>query len=240
MSGFSIPASEHSSITSWGKDREVDAYRNMLNKFAKPGALVACVSDSYDLYNAVENLWGGTLKDEVVNSGAVLVVRPDSGNPPEVVLKTAQLLDSKFGSTYNTKGYKVLNHVRIIQGDGINEESIRQILSILEQNGFSATNIAFGMGGALLQQVNRDTQKFAMKCSSAVINNKQVDVYKDPKTDHGKKSKKGRLDLVLLQNKFETVAGDNNFGSVLKTVFENGKITEKYTLSNIRDLSNKF
>lgn len=240
MSAFSIPASEHSTITSWGREGEVAAYRNMLKQFAKPGSLVACVSDSYDLYNAVEHLWGGELRKEVIDSGATLIVRPDSGEPVEVVLKTAQLLDKKFGSQYNKKGYKVLNNVRIIQGDGINEESIRQILLTLEQNGYSATNIAFGMGGALLQQVNRDTQKFAMKCSNAVINGKDVEVFKDPVTDHGKRSKKGRLDLVYRMNKFETVSGEGNFGSVLKTVYENGKMLVEHTMDQVRARVNEF
>lgn len=239
MAGFSIPASEHSSITTWGREGEVGAYRNMIKQFGKPGALVACVSDSYDLYNAVENLWGKELKQEVINSGAILVVRPDSGDPAEVVLKTAKLLDKTFGSSLNNKGFKVLNNVRIIQGDGINEDSIRQILFNLEQNNFSATNIAFGMGGALLQQVNRDTQRFAYKCSHAMIDGKSVDVFKDPVTDIGKRSKKGRLDLVHLQGKLQTVSGEQNFGSVMKTVFENGVITKEYTLAQIRKNSNE-
>jgi nicotinamide phosphoribosyltransferase len=58
MAGFSIPAAEHSTITSWGKEHEVDAYRNMLTKFAKPGAIVAVVSDSYDLWNAMTSICG--------------------------------------------------------------------------------------------------------------------------------------------------------------------------------------
>lgn len=242
MSGFSIPASEHSSITSWGKENEVEAYRNMIKQFAKPGALVACVSDSYDLFNAVENLWGGTLKQEIIDSGAVLIVRPDSGDPQTVVLKTAQLLDKKFGSTYNTKGYKVLNHVRIIQGDGINEESIRSILASLEMNGFSATNVAFGMGGALLQQVNRDTQKFAMKCSSATIAGQRVNVFKDPVTDSGKRSKKGVLDLVLENGQMKTVEQDGNWHgtSLLRTVFENGKMLKETTMDEIRKTIKEF
>lgn len=240
MSAFSIPATEHSSITTWTREGEVDAYRNVLKQFGKPNALVACVSDSYDLYDAVENIWGGTLKNEVINSGAILVIRPDSGNPPEVVLKTAQLLDSKFGFTYNTKGYKVLNHVRILQGDGINEESIRAILTILEQNGYSATNVAFGMGGALLQQVNRDTQKFAYKCSHAVINGESVEVFKDPVTDPGKRSKKGTLDLVYRNGKFETISGDKNFGTQMTVVYENGKVLREYTLDEIREATKEF
>lgn len=234
MSGFSIPAAEHSTITMWGKDRELDAYRNMLRSYGKPGALLACVSDSYDLYNAIDNLWGKTLKDEVINSGAILVVRPDSGHPASVVLESLRKLDAAFGSTYNSKSFKVLNHVRVIQGDGINEESIREILEAATRAGYSATNIAFGMGGALLQQVNRDTQKFAFKCSYAVVDGEPVDVFKEPATDLGKKSKRGLLDLVVRNGKMQTVPGLDNFGSLLRPVFENGTLLKEYSLDEVR------
>lgn len=240
MAGFSIPAAEHSTITTYGKDNEVDAYRNMLVNFAKPGSLVAVVSDSYDLENAVDNIWGKQLRDEVINSGATVVIRPDSGNPPDMVLLTLKLLDNNFGSTYNKKGYKVLNNVRVIQGDGINEESIREILRVATDAGFSATNIAFGMGGALLQQVNRDTQRFAYKCSSVTVNGIEREVFKQPKTDLGKTSKKGKLDLVQLASKggrFETVKGIDQFGSVMKIVFEDGKLKKEYSLAEIRERS---
>lgn len=238
MAGFSIPAAEHSSITSWGKENEAEAYRNMLKRFAKPGALVACVSDSYDLWNACSKLWGEELRQEVIDSGAVVIIRPDSGHPPSVVLKTAQLLDAKFGHTVNKKGYKVLNNVRIIQGDGINEHSIKDILDNLIHAGYSATNIAFGMGGALLQQLNRDTEKFAMKCSQIYRGDTSVDVFKDPVTDHGKVSKAGRLDLVKWSNgTFQTVKlGDrmSNEFSCMKTVFENGELLVDDTFEAIR------
>lgn len=245
MAGYSIPASEHSSITSWGKSREVEAYRNMLKQFAKPGALVACVSDSYDLFNACENLWGEELKAEIINSGATLVVRPDSGDPATVVLKTLQILDSKFGSTVNAKGFKVLNHVRVIQGDGINQESIEEILGLAKKHGFSATNIAFGMGGALLQQVNRDTQKFAMKCSSVTIDGEHVDVFKDPVTDNGKRSKPGRLDVVLVPEEmkdgkpvYRTVRLEGNAteapNTAMQTVYLNGEVLVNDNLDIIR------
>ncbi|HEY5268338.1 MAG TPA: nicotinate phosphoribosyltransferase [Candidatus Saccharimonadales bacterium] len=234
MAGFSIPAMEHSSVTSWGKENEVEAYRNMLRKTAKPGGLVACVSDSYDLWNACSHLWGEQLRQEVIDSGATVVIRPDSGNPPEVVLKTLQLLAEKFGTTTNTKGFKVLNNVRVIQGDGINEHSIQEILDVALKAGFSSSNIAFGMGGALLQQHNRDTLKFAMKCSSITVNGKERDVFKDPITDHGKHSKPGRLDLV--DN--DTVRLSNGEiackGSQMKTVYENGEILIDDTFEAIR------
>lgn len=252
MAGFSIPAAEHSTITSWGRENEAQAYRNMLRNFAKPGSIVAVVSDSYDIFNAVENLWGGELKQEVIDSGATLVIRPDSGDPVEVVTKVAKLLDSKFGSSINDKGYKVLNVVRIIQGDGINIDTVSAILESLKQNGFSADNVAFGMGGALLQAAQRDDQKFAMKCSAALIGDEWVDVYKDPITDKGKTSKKGRLALIDNKNSVEltdsgisagpkvlTVSEDyaNNFGftNLLRSVYRNGVLLVDENLETIRE-----
>jgi nicotinamide phosphoribosyltransferase len=193
MAGFSIPAAEHSTITSWGREREVDAYRNMLKQFGKPGALVAVVSDSYDIYRAITEHWGRTLREEVIASGATLVVRPDSGDPADVVHQSLKLLDEAFGSTVNGKGFKVLNHVRVIQGDGVNPISIRAILERITTAGYATDNIAFGMGGALLQQLNRDTQRFALKCSAARIDGRWIEVYKQPVTDPGKLSKRGRL-----------------------------------------------
>ena len=107
MAGFSIPASEHSVITSWGgPDQEVQAFSNILDQFAKPGALLACVSDSYDIFHAVRNLWGGELKQKVLDSGAQLVIRPDSGDPVAVPVQVLNILDETFGSTENSKGYK--------------------------------------------------------------------------------------------------------------------------------------
>jgi nicotinamide phosphoribosyltransferase len=238
MAAFSIPAAEHSTITSWGREHEVDAYRNMLDQFAKPGSVVAVVSDSYDLWNAVRNLWGGDLKQQVIDSGATLVVRPDSGVPSIVVSRVLNILDNQFGSTLNSKGFKVLNHVRVIQGDGVDRESMIDVLETALKLGFSASNIAFGMGGGLLQSVNRDTQKFAMKCSQVVTNGQEVAVFKDPITDPGKRSKQGRLDLIHDANgSYATVrlADERSLpDSAMVTVFENGEVLKEYTLDEIR------
>jgi nicotinamide phosphoribosyltransferase len=229
--GFSIPASEHSTITAWGRDGEAAAYKNMLDQFAKPGAILAVVSDSYDIFNAVSELWGGTLREQVTQSGATLVIRPDSGHPQSLLPDLARRLDEKFGSTVNSKGFKVLNHVRLIQGDGIDSpESIRQILACLEIAGYSAENIAFGMGGGLLQQVNRDTLGFAMKCSAVRIDGAWHDVYKDPITDPGKTSLRGRVDTYWKGGKLTLgrYTDDQDSGwsddmvSAMQTVYNNG------------------
>jgi nicotinamide phosphoribosyltransferase len=185
----------------------------------------------------VSNIIGTQLKDKIIKSGATLVVRPDSGNPPEIVLKTAQLLDEKFGHTLNTKGYKVLNTVRIIQGDGINENSIRDILENLVKNGYSATNIAFGMGGGRIQEMTRDTLRFAYKLSWAEIDGKGRDIFKDPITDPGKASKAGRLDLVANSlGELRTIVEDENSGkhSVMRIVYDHGKLLLDDSLEEIR------
>lgn len=243
MAAFSIPATEHSSITSWGRENEAKAYENVLTQFAKPNALLACVSDSYDIYNACTNLWGEANRHQLVNSGATLVVRPDSGDPAQVVAKCLRLLDEKFGSVVNKEGYRVLQHVRILQGDGINEESIKEILNLALACGYSATNLAFGMGGALLQGHNRDTNKFAMKCCSVTVNGVEVDVFKDPITDKGKASKAGRLDTIKENGIYKAkrleagALADEN--TVMKTRYENGELFNTITFAEVRANSQK-
>ncbi len=240
MAAFSIPAAEHSTITAWQRQGEESAYRNMLDQFANPGAILAVVSDSYDLWHAVDQLWGDRLRQQVIDSGATVVIRPDSGNPTEVVGELLQRLETLFGSTLNSKGYKVLNHVRVIQGDGINEASIQLILQRTESLGFSTTNLAFGMGGGLLQQLDRDTQKFAMKCSEVTVRGEAIAVYKDPVTDPGKRSKSGRLALVQQKGQYCTVplTPETEIQDQLQVVYENGQVLKEYKLEEIRQRLN--
>ncbi|XP_059151094.1 nicotinamide phosphoribosyltransferase-like [Physella acuta] len=235
--GVSIPAAEHSTITTWGEHGEKDGFKNMLEKF--PTGLVACVSDSYDIWNACEKIWGEELKEAIVSRGdkGTLVVRPDSGHPPEIVVKVLNIFGEKFGYTENSKGYKVLPpYIRIIQGDGISYESLGEILENMKSNKWSADNVAFGSGGALLQRLDRDTQKCAFKCSYAVINGEEVNVFKDPITDRGKKSKRGRLTLEKQDDTFVTVEqgkGDTE-KDVMQVVFENGKLLKDFTFEEVR------
>lgn len=218
MAGFSIPAAEHSTVTMWGRDGEFDAYRRMLSEFAKPGALVAVVSDSYDIWNAIGNGWCGELLDDVRKSGATVVIRPDSGYPTDVVLDAVAMIGDKCGTTRNKKGYKMLPpYFRLIQGDGVSEKMIEEILLCMKASGWSASNIAFGMGGELLQKMNRDTNKFAFKCSAACVDGQWRDVSKSPVGDLGKASKAGRVE----------VPGG-------RVVFENGRLLVDDRLEDIR------
>lgn len=238
MAGFSLPATEHSTMSMWGRAGEAQAYRNMIKEYGNCG-IFACVSDTWDIFNAADKIWGEELKDEVMKMNATLVIRPDSSDPVEVIDKLLDILDKRFGSTINSKGYKVLNKVRLIQGDGINAEVLEDILISAKAKGFSATNIAFGMGGGLLQKdFDRDTQKFAFKCCWAKVDGKEIEVYKDPITDKGKQSKKGILDLELFGDRqVRTIKGRSN-NSLMKIVYENGELLVDDSFETIRARAN--
>ena len=139
--------------------------------------------------------------------------------------------------------------LRVIQGDGVNYNAIVDIYDALKANGISAENLVLGMGGALLQKVDRDTQKFALKCSYAVINGKEVNVEKSPTemdkhgniTESFKKSKGGKLKLVKINDTYQTVKQNEypDLTDELFTVFENGELTKQWTFEEVRALTNK-
>lgn len=247
MAGFSIPATEHSTMTMWGEDGEEDAFESYVRRYlverqvpAGVPKLAACVSDSYDIFRAVEQYWcGARILPLLEASGGTLVIRPDSGDPLEVLPRIFEILEARVGMSVNGKGYKVLpSYFRVIQGDGIDRDSMREILGALAARKISASNIAFGSGGGLLQKVNRDTQKWAFKCCNAVVNGRAVDVRKNPVTDQGKRSKQGRLDLVRTAHGFETVALPEGVeahpDTAMVTVFENGIIAHDTTFAECR------
>ena len=245
--GLSIPATEHSICTLLGRDGELDVFRHILKTF--PSGVIACVSDSYNIFRACESYWGEELKQDILNRDGVLVIRPDSGDPIMTLLKIFEILFGKFGFTVNAKGYKVLPpQLRVIQGDGVNYHAIIDIYEALKTNGISAENLVLGMGGALLQKVDRDTQKFALKCSYAVINGQDINVEKSPTemdkngniTASFKKSKGGKLKLVKVDGKYQTVKQNDyiDLADELVTVFENGEITKQWSFEEVRALTN--
>lgn len=252
VSGFSIPASEHSISTAYGKN-EKQYVLNMLDKFAKPGAVFAMVADTYNVFEFVKMLGDDSeIKEKIENharTGGIVVIRPDSGDPVVVNQQLIEILGEKFGYTINSKGFKVLNSVRLIQGDGVNELTIRSILGAFMAMGWSADNIAFGMGGALGQMVNRDTQKFAQKASAVCINGVWHDVAKDPVTDSGKRSKRGRVILYTSDGQFVSgIEGvtPNSWNDkstpwepALDIVFKNGRLVKEYSFDEVRSNTNR-
>jgi len=132
--------------------------------------------------------------------------------------------------------------LKVIQGDGISYDSLKKILSTLKESGWSTSNLVFGSGGSLLQRLDRDTQKCAFKCSYAEINGMPFNVYKDPVTDPGKASKRGRLVLEKIGSDnpgFEYVTREEGSGDVNKdvlvTVFENGELIREYSFDEVRE-----
>ncbi|SEO99248.1 nicotinate phosphoribosyltransferase [Mucilaginibacter sp. OK283] len=241
--GLSIPATEHSICTLLGREGELEVFRHVLKTF--PTGIIACVSDSYNIFKACSEYWGTELRDEILNRDGTLVIRPDSGDPVMTLLEIFNILFDKFGFTINAKGYKVLpSQVRVIQGDGVNYTEIGNIYKALKENSISAENLVLGMGGALLQKVDRDTQKFALKCSCAIVNGQEVRVEKSPTemdadgniTSSFKKSKAGRLKLIKVDGTFKTVNEDNLPAAedLLQTVFKNGELINTVSFEQVK------
>lgn len=241
--GLSIPATEHSIVTLLGEEGEIDIFRHILNTF--PTGTIACVSDSYNILRACREYWGTELKEQILGRNGTLVIRPDSGDAVQTLLKVFEILMETFGYTVNEKGYKVLPpQVRVIQGDGISYSSIPVIYEALKQAGISAENLVLGMGGALLQRVNRDTQEYALKCAFAQVNGKAINVQKNPlELDANgntrvsfKKSKSGKQKLVKENGVYKTVPEQEapQLPDQLITVFENGEIVKTYDFRDIK------
>jgi len=239
--GFSIPASEHSTVTAWGRDGEVAMLEHYLD--AHPTGMLACVIDSYDAVHFARNIIGGKLRDRIMARDGVFVARPDSGDPVHMPLNIIEILMEQFGYTTNSKGFKVLPpQIRVLQGDGMDIEKITQLVIAAHDHGISGDNFAVGMGGGLLQKIDRDTLKYAMKANAIEIDGVWQDVYKDPMTDHDKKSKKGMQALVKRGFGFKTVRRDSlvvgahgSEKNYLRPVYKNGKLLVDDTFEAIRE-----
>lgn len=252
MPAFSIPATEHSVTTSWGRVNEKAFFEHILsvhgNKQGAGGSRypVSVVIDTYDQDTAIET-WlqpeaAGGLGDQLRASNMRLVLRPDSGDPVINLPHILKLAGDIVGYSYNSKGFRVLpDYVRIIQGDGINEESLRRILQRVTYLGWSVDNLVFGSGGGLLvHAAERDTHRFAMKTSEVVIGGSRYDVRKEVATDPSKASKAGRFAVVLpkYSAEFQTIreeyleTGERN---CLRLVYENGAMIDPLTWPQVRE-----
>lgn len=247
--GLSVPATEHSVMCAYGKKGELEAFKNMLKTY--PKGIVSIVSDTYNLWNVLEN-FTNDLRATILEREGKVVFRPDSGNPVKIICgdKNAkkdsseysgalEILWNKFGGTVNKKGYRVLNpKVGLIYGDGIYFERMQEIFKTMEEMKFASSNIVFGIGGLLLQNFNRDDQGFALKATHVVVNGEARDIMKDPITDSGKKSHTGYIALRKdTKGEYITVDGlteEQANDTLLQTVFKDGKLVKEYTFSEVR------
>lgn len=252
MSGYSIIATEHSTTTAWGRHGERAFISKLFDNFAKPGAIFASVADSYDIVKFVEEITP-FFKKRLIESGATWVIRPDSGDPVVTPVEMVRRLARIFGFTLNNRGFKVLNNVRVIQGDGIDIDDVQAIIDLLLKEGWSVSNMAFGMGGGLLQKNNRDTLKFAMKACAIRVDGVWRDVYKDPviydattweplSSSSFKKSRAGRLELMFNGTDYETVRYEDvadweakGYKTMLETVYDSGKLVRDMTFAEVRE-----
>ncbi|AHG79715.1 Nicotinamide phosphoribosyl transferase [Mannheimia varigena USDA-ARS-USMARC-1388] len=245
--GTSIPASEHSVMSSHGVD-ELPTFRYLMSKY--PNNMLSIVADTTDFWhNITVNL--PLLKAEILArpESAKIVIRPDSGDFFAIICGDAtaeteherkgliECLWDIFGGKINNKGYKVLNpHIGAIYGDGVTYEKMVKILGGLEAKGFASSNIVFGVGAQTYQRNTRDTLGFAIKATSITINGVEKAIFKAPKTDDGlKKSQKGRVKVITLDSYVDGLTALDDFSDdLLELVFENGKLVKETNFDEIR------
>lgn len=151
-----------------------------------------------------------------------------------------KILWRHFGGVTNDLGYKELHPcVGLIYGDSITYERALRILTRMERAGFASTNVVFGIGSFTYQYNTRDTFGLACKATSCVLDGKRHAVFKDPKTGGMKKSARGLLQVF--ENEFgrlellQDVTEEQEEQGELTTVFEDGRLTREYSLTEIRE-----
>ena len=254
----SVPATEHSVMCAGGKEDEESTFRRLLETY--PKGILSVVSDTWDLWRVCTGHIVA-LKEEILAREGKLVIRPDSGDPVDILcgreeqlsdapgeyktpaeIGVIELLWDVIGGTVNEQGYKVLDpHIGAIYGDSITIERADEICRRLEAKGFASTNVVLGIGSFTYQFNTRDTFGFAMKATYCEINGEGREIFKDPITDDGtKKSATGLLcvtrdeysgDYILM----DRVDWQTSRGGELKTIYRDGKFENTTTLSEIRE-----
>lgn len=255
--GASVAATEHSVMCAGGEEDELETYKRLIGIY--PNGILSVVSDTWDLWKVVTETIPA-LKDEILARDGKLVIRPDSGDPADILCGTYQfteyplnatpeqkgvveLLWDIFGGTINEMGYKVLDpHIGVIYGDSINYDRAEDITKRLMVKGFASTNVVFGMGSYGYQFNTRDTFGFAMKATNVVIDGVEKPIFKKPVTDDGaKNSLKGRI-AVLRNGEGELHAVDELLvgdllleQSELQVVWEDGKFQREFSFNEVRE-----
>jgi nicotinamide phosphoribosyltransferase len=251
--GGSVAATEHSVMSAGGDLSEMETFSRLLDLY--PEGIVSVVSDTWDLWKVLTE-YLPALKEKIMARNGKLVIRPDSGDPVDIICGdewevksdggdhpsskgVAELLWEVFGGTVNDKGFKELDpHIGMIYGDSINYDRAEMMCARLADKGFASTNIVLGIGSYNYQYVTRDTFGFAMKATWAQIDGQGYDLYKDPVTDHsGKKSARGRLSVVMGEERLHLLnqaTPEEEERSLLKTVWEDGNFIHEWSFADVR------
>ena len=248
--GGSVAATEHSVMCAGGETCELDTFNRILDLY--PAGIVSVVSDTWDLWNVLSSILP-QLKDRIMARDGKLVIRPDSGNPVDIICGARmapagspaykgviRLLWELFGGTVTETGHKLLDqHIGCIYGDSITRERAAAIIARLDEQGFASANMVFGIGSYTYQYVTRDVYGFAMKATHCVIDGVGHDIFKTPTTDNGvKNSARGRLSVqVNADGKMtlieQATPGDEEM-SVLQPVWRNGRFIRRESFDKIR------
>lgn len=253
----SVPATEHSVMCAGGKEEEIETFRRLLKQF--PTGILSVVSDTWDFWKVLTE-YLPELKDEILARDGKLVIRPDSGDPADIIAGTfaynlrpgvraadlpveagaIEILAEIFGTTTNEAGFKELDsHIGLIYGDGMFEARIRDINSRLKTKGFASTVWVAGIGSYSYQMVTRDTFGSAVKATFVIVNGEGRNIQKDPKTDDGtKRSATGRLAVLSQANGVpylvQQATDDQIANSLLKPVWRDGKFLLEFSYSEVR------
>lgn len=246
--GFSVPASEHSVMCSHGKEGEIDTLKYLMNQY--PTGILSVVSDTWDLWKLITD-YLPQLKEEILSRDGKLVIRPDSGDPVDIICGENALLKGNcsdteikgviellwdiFGGTINDKGYKVLDpHIGVIYGDSITPERAIQIAERLKAKGF-ANQVVYGVGSYSLGYATRDSQGGAVKSTYVEVNSEPRPIFKDPITDDGtKKSSKGLLKVNENLELEDNVSWEEEETGMLLPLYVDGTFIRRTTLEQIR------
>lgn len=249
--GGSIPATEHSVMSMGTKQDELETFRRLITEVYPTGP-VSIVSDTWDFWKVIGE-YLPALKDVIMNRVGKVVIRPDSGDPKKIIcgdpMAPAGSLERKgamaclydiFGGSLTATGHKLLHpSIGLIYGDSITLERATTILRYLHDQKFCSENIVFGVGSFTYQYVTRDTFGFAMKATSGVVNEVRRDIFKKPKTDSGKDSKRGLLRVELEDGElvcFDRQTENEEKQGLLETVFLDGHLVKETSLRAIREL----
>lgn len=242
MAGFSVPATEHSVMCSYGRSEEEEraAFHHLVDVMVEPGGILSVVSDTWSIFRAVKLWCEPEMVAKVKAKNITLVIRPDSGDMDKVMSAILPPIAAAYNGQVNSKGYLVLANVKVLWGDGINSSTYRAPFLTALRLGIAPDSIMVGSGGGLMSaDLDRDTYRWAMKASWMLIDGEPVAIQKDPITDPGKHSKSGRFSLIREAGAFETIpqldADDGDQADLLGSIYRDGQTYNETNMLQIRE-----